>query len=240
MIQLLLIYRLLSFHVTRMMGLLYPQHCKASHLNAVEAHAPTLSQHPGLWLRHLVSTYTVDEQAGLQRTSAISKNGMGYEIEQRTKPQTLGYALADSPVGLLAWIYEKLHEWTDDYPWTDEEILKWVSLYWFSTAGVAANLRIYYEAWHCEDDEGHQDRALKYIPFVKYGIAQFPKDMSVLPDLWLKTLGNVMLLSRNPRGGHFAAYEQAEVIVRDLKAMLEKGGKAYGCVNGLNGYAKSP
>lgn len=40
---------------------------------------------------------------------------MGYEVEQHNQPQTLGYALADSPVGLLAWIYEKLHEWTDDY-----------------------------------------------------------------------------------------------------------------------------
>lgn len=68
------------------MGFLYPQHCKPSHLNAAEAYAPTLSQHPGLWLRHLVSTYTVNERTGLQRTSSISKDGMGYEIEQRTKP----------------------------------------------------------------------------------------------------------------------------------------------------------
>lgn len=42
-------------------------------------------------------------------------------IEQATKPQTIGYSLADSPVGLLAWIYEKLVSWTDDYPWTDDE-----------------------------------------------------------------------------------------------------------------------
>lgn len=122
------------------MGLLHPKHSKASHLNAVEAQAPTLSSHPGLWLQNLVSAYTASERAGLQGTSIISKNGMGYEMEQRSKPQTLGYALADSPVGLLAWIYEKLHEWTDGYPWTDEEILKWVSVYWFSTAGVAANI----------------------------------------------------------------------------------------------------
>ena len=45
----------------------------------------------------------------------------GYELEQSTKPQTVGYSLADSPVGLLAWIYEKLVTWTDDYPWTDDE-----------------------------------------------------------------------------------------------------------------------
>lgn len=49
--------------------------------------------------------------------------GSGYRVLQTTKPQTLGYALQDSPVALLAWIYEKLHDWVDDYPWTDDEIL---------------------------------------------------------------------------------------------------------------------
>ena len=47
--------------------------------------------------------------------------GRGYFMEQATKPQTLGYGLADSPVGLLAWVYEKLVGWTDEYPWTDDE-----------------------------------------------------------------------------------------------------------------------
>lgn len=46
---------------------------------------------------------------------------MGYFTEQATQPQTIGYSLADSPVGLLAWIYEKLINWTDDYPWEDDE-----------------------------------------------------------------------------------------------------------------------
>ena len=46
---------------------------------------------------------------------------MGYFAEQSTKPQTLGFSLADSPIGMLAWIYEKLVAWTDAYPWTDDE-----------------------------------------------------------------------------------------------------------------------
>ena len=46
---------------------------------------------------------------------------MGYFAEQSTKPQTIGYSLADSPVGLLAWVYEKLVSWSDSYPWTDDE-----------------------------------------------------------------------------------------------------------------------
>ena len=65
--------------------------------------------------------YTAREKEGLARTQEISKLGQGYMALQSTKPQTLGYGLADSPVGLLAWIYEKLIGWTDAYPWEDDE-----------------------------------------------------------------------------------------------------------------------
>ena len=61
------------------------------------------------------------DKAGLARAMQTRKKGMGYFKEQSTQPQTLGYSLADSPVGLLAWIYEKLVNWTDAYPWTDDE-----------------------------------------------------------------------------------------------------------------------
>jgi hypothetical protein len=57
----------------------------------------------------------------------------------------MAYSLSDSPTGLLAFIYEKLHDWTDDYPWTDEEILMWISIYWFSEAGPCASGYIYRE-----------------------------------------------------------------------------------------------
>lgn len=57
----------------------------------------------------------------LQKAQKFRKTGTGYFMEQSTKPQTLGYNLADSPVGLLAWIYEKLVSWSDEYPWTDDE-----------------------------------------------------------------------------------------------------------------------
>lgn len=54
-------------------------------------------------------------------TKKFFENGMGYYAVQSTKPQTLAFSLSDSPVGLLAWIYEKLVTWTDAYPWTDDE-----------------------------------------------------------------------------------------------------------------------
>lgn len=68
-----------------------------------------------------MSSYTAREKAGLARTEWFQKYGQGYFALQTTKPQTLGYSLADSPVGLLAWIYEKLVDWADEYPWDDDE-----------------------------------------------------------------------------------------------------------------------
>ena len=67
------------------------------------------------------SSYTEQDIADLQRAKDFESNGAGYFREQSTKPQTLGYSLADSPIGLLAWIYEKLVTWTDKYPWTNNE-----------------------------------------------------------------------------------------------------------------------
>ncbi len=70
---------------------------------------------------HLVKPYSAREKAGLASTEQFVARGRGYAIEQSTKPQTIGYSFSDSPVGLLAWIYEKLVEWSDNYPWTDDE-----------------------------------------------------------------------------------------------------------------------
>ena len=164
------------------------------------------------------------------------KNGRGYATEQETRPQTIGYALVDSPTALLAWIYEKMHDWTDGHPWTDDEILTWVSIYWHSTAGVASSLRIYYEATHKSPNGVNYDRCHEYIPHVKYGIAHNPKDLSVMPNAVAATLGNAVLQTRNDRGGHFAATEYPELLASDLQKMFGKGGGAEGRVEGRSGY----
>jgi len=77
-------------------------------------------------LSHLLSylpflDYSPREKAGLARAGSFRREGWGFFAEQSTKPQTIGFGLADSPVGLLAWIYEKLVHWTDDYKWDDDE-----------------------------------------------------------------------------------------------------------------------
>lgn len=78
-------------------------------------------RNPIQYIKYLITPYTPREREGLALRQAFEKAGRGYSAQQSTRPQTLGYGLADSPVGLLAWIYEKLVQWTDSYPWTDEE-----------------------------------------------------------------------------------------------------------------------
>lgn len=95
----------------------------------IRANPPAWTSHPLLALTHSITPYSEAEAGGLDRAKWFLNEGSGYHKLQSTKPQTIGYALADSPVALLAWIYEKLHDWTDDYPWTDDEILIWVSTY---------------------------------------------------------------------------------------------------------------
>lgn len=144
----------------------------------------------------------------------------------------------------MSWIYEKLHDWADGYPWTDDEVLTWVSIYEFSTAGSWASIRIYYEDAHRiqQSEKGERpgasafDVAKKYVD-VKLGVSRFPKDIMLLPKAWHETLGPVVLMKEHERGGHFAAWEVPELVVGDLREMFGRnGGGAYGVVDGSDGY----
>jgi hypothetical protein len=88
------------------MGLLYPQSVKASHVNMIRANPPEYKKNPLLAAQHALAPYSEREKKGMERSAWFNKEGSGYNLEQRTKPQTIGYALADSPVALLAWVYE--------------------------------------------------------------------------------------------------------------------------------------
>lgn len=208
------------------MGLQYPDHCVASHINLILAHKPPqFKKSPFLYLQHALTPYTEQERQGLKRSAWFQSRGFGYNLEQGTKPSTLGFSLADSPVGMLAWIYEKLRDWTDDYPWTDDEVLTWISIYQFSKAGANASVRIYYESRNTAKEKMLQ--AAGYIPRVLLGQSYFPKDLSVTPLAWGRALGPVVFQKLHASGGHFAAHERPKELVEDLQAMFGKGGGAY-------------
>jgi hypothetical protein len=231
-----------QYFISRTISLLYPTNCLATHLNMDNGTRPRLLSNPLLYLRHTLLPSTANERAGLARTSWFMDQGSGYRSQQSTKPQTLSYAFADSPVSLLAWIYEKLHDWTDNYPWTDDEVCTWMSIYWFSTAGPGANVRIYYEATHQWDDPASRvtrERTTQFIPHVKIGLSHSPRELRVLPSTWTRTQGNVVYERTWKSGGHFFAWEKPEHLLTDVRAMFGRGGGAYGIVKGREGYVKA-
>lgn len=190
-----------GYFITRNIARLYGhKHCQAWHTNMGVGRPPHPVRNPLLFLGLMLSMtpytnlYTEREKKGLERSQAMAKKGMGFVEIQSTKPQTIGYALADSPVGLLAWIYEKLVAWTDGYPWEDDEskfefpshrfkqiltlyqVLEWISIYWFSRAGPAASLRIHYEVIGQGGVIGNDAN-----PSVPMGVSFFPAELVNVP-----------------------------------------------------------
>ncbi|KAL1662065.1 Alpha/Beta hydrolase protein [Schizophyllum commune] len=171
----------------------------------------------------LYSQLSPEDKELVKKADHWRANEAGYNLLQSTKPQTLGYGMSDSPVGLLAWIYEKLVTWTDNYPWTDDEVLTWVSIYWFSRAGPTASFRIYYEKTHAPPVSNERSP----IPL---GFSIFPAEIVLAPKPLRDLLGNVVFEGIHDRGGHFAAYEVPELLAGDLRKLFVKGGPAYGVI----------
>lgn len=197
-------------------------------------------KNPFIFLQSLLTIpFSARNKGYLATTQEYLSKGNGYLKQQETRPQTLGYGLQDSPVALLAWIYDKLHSWTDNYPWTDEEVLTWVSIYQFSKAGPAASVRIYYEAANAHGPEGVNtlQAISSYLPSsVQLAVAHFKSELIKLPFFWYRGVGNVVRESEYEVGGHFAAWEVPQLLAADLKSFHGRNGQAFGVVTGKDGY----
>ncbi|OTB09273.1 hypothetical protein M426DRAFT_260586 [Hypoxylon sp. CI-4A] len=202
--------------ITRLLAKHFPESVLAAHINIVVSTPP-----PDL---PASVSYTPSEDAGIKKLQTHQGNRNGYYEIQRQRPNTIGVALADSPVGLLTWIYDKLVSWTDEYPWTDEEVCEWISIYWFSPAGPGASVKIYNEAFKGE----WVAHAGIFAPDTKFGFSYFPQEMFRTPNLWNKQIGDVVYEKEHERGGHFAAWEQPEALAGDLQAMFDQNGATYG------------
>ncbi|KAI0003168.1 epoxide hydrolase 1 [Xylariaceae sp. FL0662B] len=213
--------------ICRLLGVFYPQSLRAIHLNLIVANPPAPTS-PVKFVRflitHFLNWYTPQEASGLKAARDYQENGNGYMQIQKQRPNTIGIALADSPVALLAWIYDKLVTWTDEYPWTDDEVCQWVSLYWFSRAGPAASVTIYHEAFKGDGPSGAQ----LVSPSVKMGFSYFPRELFATPRFWNRQIGDVVFEREHESGGHFAAWEKPKVLVDDLRIMFGQGGGAHG------------
>jgi pimeloyl-ACP methyl ester carboxylesterase len=162
---------------------------------------------------------TESEQERLARFQNFEQDMIGYAQIQGTRPQTLAYSLADSPVGQLAWIVEKFKEWTDPKAERPEDavdrdhMLADVSIYWFTnTAGSSANL--YYETYHDPSMFAPKERGT-----VPTGVA-----VSLTQDIAIRRFAerehNVVHWSEFDKGGHFAAMENPEFLTEDVRTFF--------------------
>jgi pimeloyl-ACP methyl ester carboxylesterase len=142
-----------------------------------------------------------------------------YAMIQSTKPQTLAYALNDSPAGLAAWIVEKFRSWSDcsgnvESRFTKDELLTNITLYWVTESMNSAN-RFYYEAGQEYMTSKNPRRSN-----VQTALAIFPKDICPSPREWAERWFNVKRWTKMPRGGHFAVMEEPELLVENIASFL--------------------
>jgi pimeloyl-ACP methyl ester carboxylesterase len=194
--------------ITTAIALEDTEHCLGVHLNM-----PIVRPDPAA-----MNNPTDEEKDGLAGMQYFQEWESGYAIEQRTRPQTIGYGLADSPAGQAAWILEKFWAWTDcngnpENALTRDEMLDDIMLYWLPNA-AAASARLYWESFN----------KFSYEPVrIPVGCSVFPKDVVRAPRSWAeKRYPNLVYWNRLDRGGHFAAFEQPDLFVKELRACFGK------------------
>src|SRR6266403_1032956 len=156
------------------------------------------------------------ERTYRERNEAFWQAEYGYKAIQSTKPQTLGYGLNDSPAGLAAWILEKFRTWSDchgdvEKSFTKDQMLTNVTIYWM-TQTINSSTRLYYEARH------HPWR-LKPGTRIEAptAVALFPGELVRPPRHWAERVYNVRRWTVMPKGGHFAAMEEPELLAKDVR-----------------------
>jgi pimeloyl-ACP methyl ester carboxylesterase len=189
---------------------LAPDHVAGLHVNFLSAPRP-----PG----ERTASLPAEEQARIEEMRAWQQNEAGYSAIQGTKPQTVGYALEDSPVGLAGWIVEKFRAWSDcggdvERSFTREQLLTNVSVYWF-TATATSSARLYFEMRRAGA------AAVPQAPIsVPTGVANYPGEVTKVPRAWAERRYNITHWVDMPRGGHFAAMEVPELFVDDVRAFF--------------------
>ena len=191
--------------VTTRIGALDPQHCAAIHLNMPNGIRP---EEP--------CPLSEQDKADLAALARFQSEESGYALEQATKPQTLGVALNDSPAGLLAWIVEKFRAWSDcdghpENAFTRDQLITNVMLYWL-TQTATSSARLYWES----RNSGMWSEKPEFVR-VPTGVARYPKEVLRFPRPWVEKQYNVTHWAEMPRGGHFAAMEQPELFVANLR-----------------------
>src|SRR5262249_35002540 len=172
-------------------------------------------------------TNTDEERAAAAQIAAFGQTGNGYFVEMATRPQTIGYALLDSPVALAAWMidhdtdayYKIARAFVDDQPsgnLTRDHILDNITLYWLTGTGASA-ARSYWEAYGA-DGAGAREKPLP-ASSVPFAFTTFPGEIWRTPRSWVEaSYPNVVYFNEVDRGGHFAAWEEPQLLSEELRA----------------------
>jgi microsomal epoxide hydrolase len=200
--------------VTTHLGLLDPEHVAGIHLNMVVAGPPEGAANP-------MEGVAPEEMQGLADIAEFQKKETGYQQIQGTKPQTLGYALSDSPAGLAAWIVEKFRTWSDcggdvERRFSKDELLTNIMIYWV-TGTINSSVRLY-----CETMRSGRFGVAGERVTVPTACSIFPKEIFRPPRRWVEGRYNLVQWTRHASGGHFAALEEPELLVADLRSFLRK------------------
>jgi pimeloyl-ACP methyl ester carboxylesterase len=172
-------------------------------------------------------TNTDEERAAAAQIATFGKTGNGYFVEMATRPQTIGYALLDSPVALAAWMidhdtdayYKIARAFVDGQPsgnLTRDHILDNITLYWLTATGASA-ARSYWEAYGADaPNAGQKPLPPSTIPFA---FTTFPGEIWRTPRGWVEaSYPNVVYFNEVDRGGHFAAWEEPQLLSEEVRA----------------------
>ncbi|HVN84761.1 MAG TPA: epoxide hydrolase [Candidatus Binatia bacterium] len=197
--------------ITTLLGSQHAQRLIGIHLNMVVAFPPDESN-PAAGLSEAELVRLMEMQRFMQEET-------GYQGIQGTKPQTLGYALNDSPAGLAAWIVEKFRTWTDcngnvESRLSKDEMLANITLYWL-TETATSSARLYCEA---RRSGLFPPRGIRIE--VPTGCAIFPRELFKPPRAWAEKVYNVQRWTEFSSGGHFAAMEEPHALVEDIRAFF--------------------
>jgi len=166
------------------------------------------------------------EATYLKAAEKLQKESGAYAMLQSTQPHTLGPALNDSPAGLAAWIIEKFRRWSDcggrlETCFTKDELLANITLYWV-TGTIQSSFGPYYDTANAGAITWIREMMKGWIGSsdVPAGFASFPKDILPAPREWAERFFDVQRWTEMPKGGHFAALEQPELLVEDIRAFF--------------------
>jgi epoxide hydrolase len=160
---------------------------------------------------------TAEEKHGMDRAALFTGDWYGYFKQQGTRPQTIGYPLADSPSGLALWIYEKFQSWTDnpgrvEQVLTLDEMLDDISVYWFTNT-AASSARFYWE--NTRKPSSGFNAGIIDVPMAA---TMFPKEIFTTPRSWAEShWPQLIYWNQVDRGGHFAAFEQPAIFTDELR-----------------------